>query len=86
MVGLPNCPFRIASKGQGMCGALVNDPGHLWNPCADKKKCFFCGATDVDARHVCRDKLTAMKYVCDGCRRVAMEAEHLCKPSAISAG
>jgi hypothetical protein len=25
-----------------------------------------------------------MKYVCDGCGRVAMEKEHLCKPSAIT--
>jgi hypothetical protein len=25
-----------------------------------------------------------MKYVCDGCGRVAMEEEHLCKPTPIS--
>jgi hypothetical protein len=24
-----------------------------------------------------------MKFVCDGCGRVAMEKEHLCKPSPI---
>jgi len=24
-----------------------------------------------------------MKYVCDGCGRVAMEKEHLCKPAPI---
>jgi hypothetical protein len=25
-----------------------------------------------------------MKFVCDGCGRVAMEKDHLCKPSPIA--
>jgi isochorismate hydrolase len=32
---------------------------------------------------MCKDKLAAMKYVCGGCGRVAMEEGHLCKPSPI---
>jgi hypothetical protein len=28
--------------------------------------------------------LAAMKFVCDGCGRVAMEENHLCSPSPIS--
>ena len=65
-------------------GAVANEPGHLCNPCGDKAKCSFCGEPHVDAKHVCKDKLAAMKYVCGGCGRVAMESEHLCKPSAIA--
>jgi hypothetical protein len=37
----------------------------------------------VDVTHICKDKLAAMKYACEGCGRVAMEEEHLCKPSSI---
>jgi hypothetical protein len=65
------------------CGALAKEPGHLCSPCNDRKKCRFCGAPDVDARHVCKRKLDALQYVCDGCGRVATDAELLCKPVAI---
>ncbi len=66
------------------CGAVANEPGHLCNPCGDEAKCSFCGKPDVDAAHICKDKLSSMKFVCGGCGRVAMEEEHLCKPSPIS--
>ncbi len=66
------------------CGAVAKEPGHLCNPCGDKAKCTFCGEPAVDAKHVCKDKLAAMKFVCGGCGRVAMEAEHLCKPGPIA--
>ena len=66
------------------CGALAEEPGHLCNPCGDADKCSFCGAPEVDIKHICKDKLAEMKYVCGGCGRVAMEDEHLCKPSVIS--
>jgi hypothetical protein len=65
------------------CGAVANEPGHLCNPCDDRQKCRFCGAPDVDMHHVCRGKLSAMRYVCDGCGRVATSEELLCKPVAI---
>jgi hypothetical protein len=66
------------------CGAVANEPGHLCNPCGDKSKCAFCGATETDHTHQCKDKLAAMKFVCGGCGRVAMEQEHLCKPTPIA--
>jgi hypothetical protein len=60
------------------CGAVANEPGHLCNPCGDRSKCSFCGAPDTTATHVCSQKLAKMKFVCDGCGRVAMEKEALC--------
>ena len=66
------------------CGAVAEAPGHLCSPCDDKEKCSFCGEPQADARHICKDKLSAMKFSCEGCGRVAMEANHLCKPSPIA--
>ena len=43
------------------CGAVANAPGHLCNPCGDKAKCSFCGATETDHTHQCKDKLAAYK-------------------------
>lgn len=65
------------------CGALSDASEHLCNPCDDKSACSFCGTPEVDAKHVCKDKLSKMKFVCDGCGRVATEEGNLCKPQAI---
>jgi hypothetical protein len=65
------------------CGAVTREPGHLCEPCGDNKTCAFCGATDTGPRHVCKKKIEAMAFVCDGCGRVATEADLLCKPKAI---
>ena len=65
------------------CGAVADAPGHLCNPCGDKEKCTFCGTPLADPKHMCKDKLAAMKFVCGGCGRVAMESGHLCKPNPI---
>ena len=62
------------------CGAVADEPGPLLQSLSDEAKCTFCGAPAVDTQHMCKDKLSAMKYVCEGCGQVAMEA--ICvKPS-----
>lgn len=65
------------------CGAVADDPGHLCDPVVEKLDCKFCGATDVGASHVCKQKLTAMKFSCQSCGRVAEDASGLCNPSEI---
>ncbi|KJS31223.1 MAG: hypothetical protein VR64_12295 [Desulfatitalea sp. BRH_c12] len=65
------------------CGATVNTPGHLCNPCSEKVKCNFCGQDDVSARHMCTNKLAGMRFVCGECGRVADSPDHLCKPNQI---
>lgn len=65
------------------CGAIAESPGHLCSPCGDESACSFCGHPKTDARHVCKDKIAAMKYVCDNCGRLATKKEHLCNPSAV---
>ena len=65
------------------CGAIAPEPGHLCNPCGDEAKCDYCGATSVDPKHVCKDKLKNMKYTCESCGRVAIEENHLCNPKRL---
>ncbi len=65
------------------CGAVANEPGHLCNPCDDKAKCSFCGALEVDALHICKDKLAAMKVQCGGFGRVGKEKEQPFKTSPV---
>lgn len=65
------------------CGALSDAVEHLCSPCDDKSECSFCGAPEVDARHVCKDKLSEMKFVCGGCGRLATEEGGLCEPQEI---
>jgi len=66
------------------CGAVADDPGHLCNPTVEKISCSHCGAIDVGAHHVCKQKLAAMKFTCESCGRVAADGSELCKPSEIS--
>jgi uncharacterized Zn finger protein len=66
------------------CGAVADDPGHLCNPTAETLSCSYCGANDVGATHVCKEKLAAMKFSCQSCGRVAAEDTELCKPAKIS--
>ena len=65
------------------CGAVAEEPGHLCDPCGDAAKCSFCGKPEVDTKHMCKDRLAAMRSVCGVGGRVAMEAGHLCKPAPI---
>lgn len=63
------------------CGAVADSPGHLCNPCdTSSGSCNYCGTPEVDTKHVCKDKLAAMQFVCGGCGRVAVEAGNVCKP------
>ena len=66
------------------CGAVADDPGHLCSPTVEALSCPHCGESDVGANHVCKQKLSAMKFSCQSCGRVAAEGSELCKPSEIT--
>lgn len=66
------------------CGAEADKPGHLCNPSSESLDCKFCGEQNVTAAHVCKSKLTAMKFSCESCGRLAMDSSHLCKPAEIA--
>lgn len=66
------------------CGVVADDPGHLCNPSQEKVSCEFCGEEDVSAKHICKNKLGAMKFTCETCGGVAPEAAQLCHPKEIT--
>jgi len=65
------------------CGATTETPGHLCSPCDTTLPCNFCGAPEAGARHMCREKLTAVQYFCTSCGRVAEERSFLCNPAPV---
>lgn len=65
------------------CGAIADDPGHLCDPTTEVLSCEYCGQEDVGINHVCKQKLTAMKYSCNSCGKMAPEENRLCNPVEI---
>ena len=65
------------------CGAIADDPGHLCDPTTEILACDYCGVKDVSVNHVCKEKLTAMKYSCSSCGKMAPEENRLCNPIEI---
>jgi hypothetical protein len=47
------------------------------------KKCSYCGKENVDARHICRERLQHINYVCSWCGAVSDDFDKLCNPEEI---
>jgi len=45
--------------------------------------CEDCGASTLDAKHVCKPKLQKLKYTCKKCGRLSVASDKLCKPAEI---
>ncbi len=65
------------------CGAVADDPGHLCDPTTELLSCSYCKGDDVGVNHVCKEKLTAMKFSCGSCGKMAPEEARLCNPVKI---
>ncbi len=66
------------------CGKETGEDGHLCTP-VDKEdeQCEWCGALIVNQRHLCKEKVLAVAYICNSCGRTAVSPEHLCQPEKI---
>jgi hypothetical protein len=67
------------------CGAVAEDPGHLCAPSEEITTCSYCGKKEPQVKHYCKDKMEDLKYVCEGCGRLATSEDLVCKPKKVPA-
>jgi predicted nucleic acid-binding Zn ribbon protein len=66
------------------CQKTTSESGHLCVPrTLSHKNCDWCGAFIPNARHLCKDKIKEVTYICNSCGRTAVKAEFLCQPKKI---
>lgn len=66
------------------CKQRAKEHGHLCVPATKKdEKCNWCGSLILNERHLCKDKVQELSYICNSCGRAAVSADYLCKPSKI---
>jgi hypothetical protein len=65
------------------CGAVATEPGHLCSPVTETATCAYCGKNVPHTKHYCKGKMEDLKYVCEGCGRLAPSADLLCKPAKV---
>jgi len=59
--------------------------GHLCSPIENTNdKCDWCGSMILNRRHVCKEKVSELAYICNSCGRLAVRPEDLCNPSEIT--
>jgi len=67
------------------CQGKTTGSGHLCVPARhEDETCDWCGASIVDERHLCNEKVKELAYYCNSCGRAAVQAEHVCDPRAIA--
>ncbi len=67
------------------CGAVAEEPGHLCAPSTEDTTCAYCSKHTPHVQHYCKGKMEDLKYVCEGCGRLATSADLLCKPNKVPA-
>jgi hypothetical protein len=67
------------------CGAVAEEPGHLCTPTTEETTCAYCGKHTPHVKHYCKGKMEDLKYVCEGCGRLATSKDLLCKPAKVPA-
>ena len=66
------------------CQQQACSDGHLCVPITKKdEKCEWCGSLIADQRHLCKEKVRNLSYICNSCGRTAVRAELLCDPKEI---
>jgi DNA-directed RNA polymerase subunit RPC12/RpoP len=66
------------------CSQETGEEGHMCTPVEkEDEQCEWCGALILTHRHMCKQKLQKVAYICNSCGRTAVSAEHLCQPVKI---
>lgn len=67
------------------CHSEIKGSGHLCDPIEKEGDCCdWCGVQIVNPRHMCKNKVAEISYVCNSCGRTAVNPESLCIPDEIN--
>lgn len=60
------------------------EKGHACVPLSDKDhKCEWCGSLVLEHRHLCKEKIKDLSYICNSCGRAAVDPSLLCDPKKV---
>jgi uncharacterized OB-fold protein len=65
------------------CGAVALDPNSICELQGKGKKADWCGSKSIEMPSMCKNHKHIIRYKCQNCGRVAMNAELLCKPEKL---
>lgn len=66
------------------CGAVSLDPGSICKVQGRGTKGDWCGTSDPPPPQSCHNRVNNVRWACDNCGKVSVNAELLCEPRPLN--